>query len=269
MSKYFNANFNIIFSEEITPGEYYVYGQIGDFSADGWSVLDVKVGNAFIDGAVCRWRLTEITAIHEASYPGADFSSIKIKCVWDDNGVQPVGQWPAAGTGYISEVSGAMRSMYAAPASAQFTSDDMFAKTLGINNFAFIDKFMQKSVKNGTLETLLKNRVAAWQDNGTVCYANASVHSVSDIAGLLLEDIAPDSFGQIQKTGYIPDALIGLSAVPGAAVFLSDVDGTMSLIPPTGATDSIIKMGRAEPPSGVATATANDLHMEIEYISEP
>jgi hypothetical protein len=269
MSKYFNANFNIIFSEEIVAGEYYVYGQIGDFSADGWSVFDAKVGNAFIDGALCRWRVTELTEVGPTAYPGADGSSVKFKCVWDDNGVQPEGQWPSAGTGYISETSGAMRSMYAAPATAQFTSDDMFAKTLGINNFAFIDKFMQKSVKNGTGAPLLKNRVLAWQDDGTVCYANASVHAVSDIAGLSLEDIAPNVFGQMQKTGYIPDALTGLNALPGAAVFLSDVDGTMALTPPTGATDSIIKMGRAEPPSGVATATANDLHMEIEYISEP
>jgi len=269
MSKYFNANFNIIFTEEVSAGEYYIYGQVGDFSADGWSVLDVKVGNSFIDSGLYRWRITEITEIHEDAYPGADFTSIKVKCVWDDNGSQPVGILPVSGTGYVSETSGAMRSMYAAPATAQFTSDDMFAKTLGINNFAFIDRFMQKSVKNGHTVKLDKNRILAWQDNGTVTYGNASVHSVSDIAGLSLEDIEMDVFGQMQKTGYIPGALAGMGALPGAPVFLSSVDGMMSLTPPTGATDSIIKIGRAEPPSGVASGSADDLHMEIEYISEP
>jgi hypothetical protein len=272
MSKQFNANISILGAEEVSSGIWRTYATVSDYSTDGWSVSDVQVGDCFIDESPLfvtqnRWSITEIVATGAPAYPGGQYNSIQFICRWDDIGEPDI--FGPQGNGIVSRTSGAMRSMWGGSVSIQLISEPVAHKVQAINNFACIDKFMQKSVKNGTLETLLKNRVAAWQDNGTVCYANASVHSVSDIAGLLLEDIAPSVFGQMQKTGYIPDALTGLSAIPGAAVFLSDVDGTMSLTPPTGATDSIIKMGRAEPPSGVATATANDLHMEIEYISEP
>jgi hypothetical protein len=272
MSKQFNANLSIVGAEEISTGTWRVFALITDYSTDGWSVSDVQVGDSFVDesplfGTYNRWRVTEITATGPTSYAGAVFNSINFICQWDDIGESdPFGP---QGAGVISRTSGAMRNMWGGSVALQLISEPVAQKVQAINNFAFIDKFMQKSVKNGTLETLLKIRVAAWQDDGTVCYANASIHAVSDIAGLLLEDIDVGMFGQIQKTGYIPGALTGLNAKPGDPVFLSDVDGTMSLTPPAGETDSIIKMGRAEPPSGVATAVANDLHMEIEYISEP
>jgi len=274
MSKNFSAKFEIFGAGEISLGQWEVAGDVIDSSPDAWTVFDVAVGDCFVDdnaffGTNNRWKITQISAVGPTAYSGGNSNSIRLNCEWDDLGDSDI-NGPAAGLAFISRVSdvqGLMWEGYSAYLGG--VTDGVLAKVRTINAFSKIDKFMQKSVKNGTLETLLKNRVAAWQDNGTVCYANASVHSVSDIAGLLLEDIAPSVFGQMQKTGYIPDALTGLSAIPGAAVFLSDVDGTMSLTPPTGATDSIIKMGRAEPPSGVATATANDLHMEIEYISEP
>lgn len=272
MSKQFNANLSIVGAEEISSGIWRVFALITDYSTDGWSVADVQVGDSFVDesplfGTYNRWRITEITGTGSSAYFGGEFNSINFLCQWDDLGESDA--FGPQGTGIISRTSESMRNMWGGSVALQLISEPVAQKVQAINNFGFIDKFMQKSVKNGHTGTLLKNRLLAWNDDGTVTYANASVHSVSDIAGITLEDIAQFSFGRIQKTGYIVGALVGLGALPGNTIFLSDVDGIMSLDAPTGATDSIIKIGRAEPPSGIASPNANDLHMEVEYISEP
>jgi hypothetical protein len=274
MSKNFSARFEIFGAGESSPGVWQVVGDVIDFSPDAWTVFDVAVGDCFVDensffGTNNRWKVTQILGVGPTAYGGGNSNSINLVAEWDDLG-DPDVNGPAAGFSFLSRVSGTQRLMWEGyTAYLGGVTDGVMSKVRSINAFGKIDRFMQKSVKNGHTVKLDKNRILAWKDDGTVAYGNASVHSVSDIAGLSLEDIEMDVFGQMQKTGYIPGALTGMGALPGAPVFLSSVDGMMSLTPPTGATDSIIKIGRAEPPSGVASGSADDLHMEIEYISEP
>ena len=273
MSKKINANFTIFGAEEISVGLWEITGSVIDYTLDGWSVADINTQCCFVDesaffGTYNRWKITQVIATGAGAFVGANATSIKLRCVWDDLG-EPDFNGPAAGSAFLSETSPVMESMWIGSTSLQLISEGLQAKLSSINQFRAIDRFLQKKVKNGLGSEIPKYSVLAWQDDGTVTFADASVHSVSDFAGISLEVIPIGAFGLVQKTGYIPGALQSLGALPGNYIYLSTSPGQMTLNPEDSESDTILKLGKAEPPSGIASPNAIDLHMEIEVISEP
>lgn len=124
-----------------------------------------------------------------------------------------------------------------------------------------------KLVKNMTGTELSPYRVVAWTNTGTVELASALDVSITDIAGITNETIANTTFGKITQGGTIPDILVGMNAVPGQIVYLSAVPGELTLTPPTTPGSTVIKVGKAEPPSG-GTGLALDLLIELELLWE-
>ena len=273
MSKIFNANFNIVGASELGGGIWEVTGDVTDNSLDGWSVTDVQIGDAFVDeslffGTLNRWRVVEITAIGSGSYAGARSNSIKLNATWDDLGDQD-SNGPAGGTAVIARTSPNRRIMWSSSIAVQLISDPLATRVAAINNFFNVDPFMSKYVKNTTGVSFPAYSVLCWLDDGTVNLAEADIVVKSDIAGINPSPIGNNEWGWIIKTGYIPNALVGLNATPGAYVYLSETAGRMTLISPAALGDTIMKIGRAEPPSGLVSSIANDLHMELEIIAEP
>lgn len=274
MSKQFCARFEIFGAGEITPGEWEVIGDVVDSSPDAWTVFDVSVTDCFVDdnsffGTNNRWKITEITTVGPTAYSGGNSNSIKIKAVWDDVGDMDI-NGPAAGMAFISRVSSNKSIMWEGySAYLGGVTDGVMAKVRTINAFNKIDPFMNKYVKNQTGVTIPQYKLVAWEDDGSVALATATSHSLSDIAGVTTKAINDNEWGWLIKTGYIPNALSGLNAVPGDTIYLSETPGEMTRICPEAYTDTIIKIGRAEPPSGVLSSIANDLHMEMEVLAEP
>lgn len=129
---------------------------------------------------------------------------------------------------------------------------------------------MGKLYKNATGVTIASGKVVAFLDDGTVALADADNNTLFDIAGITSQTIAHNSYGLVLKLGSCPSVLSALTPVPGAAVYLSTTPGEMTLTAPADPlTASIIRLGRAEPPDGVATTAANDLWLQPEVISEP
>lgn len=123
-----------------------------------------------------------------------------------------------------------------------------------------------KLCRNDTGVTIVAGRAVAWLDDGTIALADADVVSLSDIVGVTAEDILDGEFGIVIKAGCVPGALAGLGALPGAQVFLSGTPGEFTLTVPV--VDGV-RMGNAEPPDGVATATAEDLYLRPEFVPAP
>lgn len=271
MSKQFNAQFNITGASQ--DGILWrVTGDVADFSPDSWSVLDVKPGDCFVDensffGTNNRWEVTLVEVTGASAYPGGNFNSIRLLAKWDDIGDEDT-NGPGAGVGLIGRVSENKRILWAGAISYQGVSEGLQNRLRNINDFYSIDPFMNKYVKNMLGVTIPAYSVLCWLDDGTVGLAEADVSTKADIAGINTKEIADGSWGWIVKTGYIPNALIGLNATPGAYVYLSEESGRMTLTAPSPLSDTIMKIGRAEPPSGIVSAIANDLHMELEILAE-
>lgn len=128
---------------------------------------------------------------------------------------------------------------------------------------------LSKSAYNNTGVTINAPSVLCWQNDGSVDLADANTAALSDFAGINLNSIPNGSYGSLVKGGNVAGVLAGLGATPGQSVFLGTTPGTFTLIPPSGPGDSVIKIGRAEPPDGVFTAVADDLFIEIEVLSTP
>ena len=125
-----------------------------------------------------------------------------------------------------------------------------------------------KPCKNTTGADIPANVPVAWLDDGTIALADANVKALSDICGVTAQIITDGNFGLVGKFGNMPAALVGLGATPGQYIYLGETPGTFSLTPPPGLTDNIVALGRAEPPDGVATGTAEDLFLTLSYVSE-
>jgi hypothetical protein len=128
---------------------------------------------------------------------------------------------------------------------------------------------LAKLIKNETGSTIVAGKVVAWLDGGTMGLADANVVSLSDIIGVTAEDVDDGEFGIVVRAGNVVAALSALGATQGDAVYLSGTPGLMTLTPPTGLTDTLIRMGRAEPQDGVSGTTAIDLWLHPEIIAEP
>jgi len=125
-----------------------------------------------------------------------------------------------------------------------------------------------KLVKNTTGGPIPQFSVVAWLDDGTVDFADANVMVLSDFAGITLETINDAQFGRVAKLGDVPGALASLGATPGDTVFMGETPGQMSLTEPPGLADTILSLGRAEPPNGVASGSATSLFLDPSYVSE-
>lgn len=273
MSKNFNARFDIDGSTDLGSGIWEVTGIVIDSTLDGYSVADVQIGDAFVDesgfyGTYNRWKVVDIVGIGSGAYQGATINSIKLHATWDDVGDEDT-NGPAGGSAFIGRTSDNRKIIWSGSVASQLISEPLQNRIHSINAFHSIDPFMNKYVKNTTGVAIPAYSVLCWLDDGTVGLAEADVVVKSDIAGININPIANNAWGWIIKTGYIQGALTGLNAIPGATVYLSEEAGRMTLTAPSAYTDSIIKIGRAEPPSGIVSSVANDLHMELEILAEP
>ena len=128
---------------------------------------------------------------------------------------------------------------------------------------------LAKNYKNTTGITIPAGSALAFLDDGTIALADANIVTLSDFAGISLAAIPNNAFGQVLKLGNAAGVVSGLSAVPGAPVYLGETPGTLTLTAPVGLSDTILRVGRAEPPDGVATSAADDLFIAPEVIVEP
>ena len=127
---------------------------------------------------------------------------------------------------------------------------------------------VKKSYKNETGVTISANRVVSFRDDGTLEPADANVVGISDLCGITLSAINNNTFGDVIKIGNVAGILTGLGATNGQWVYMGETPGSVQLIAPSGGSDTIIALGRAEPPDGVKSA-ATDLFLKPEVISEP
>jgi len=266
----FNARFIPLSSAQNTATSWTVDAELFD-GLGLFSAFDVQVNDiVFIDcfnsfsfpGTVNRYKVTSIN-----SRLGM---TINCDLAWDDDGNDVVDIGEVTGSaGFISRPSSNKQlSFHSAP--TVHTIPDYVVQYARNNDMrTLIDPFGNKEVKNGSGSTIAKYKIVAWNDNGSVSLADATLHSLSDIAGITVQEITDSSFGWIIKQGYIPSALVGLNATPGAQVLLHPtIPGDMTTTPITDINVSIISIGRAEPPSGIATPNAIDLHMELDIQQE-
>ena len=134
----------------------------------------------------------------------------------------------------------------------------------GGSSFSF-----SKSYKNLTGSLIPFGSAVAFEDDGSIALADANVISLSDFAGVTTEAINDDAYGDVCKLGNCAGVLVGLGAIPGQQVYLGATPGSLTLTPSAGPTDTILSLGRAEPPDGVQQATCTDLFIAPQLISEP
>jgi hypothetical protein len=125
-----------------------------------------------------------------------------------------------------------------------------------------------QQVKNMTGVTIPAYSVLAWLNDGTVALADPATFSLSDFAGITNSSIADGAYGTVTKQGTLAGAISGLGAAPGEKVYLSPIPGTMTLTPPDPLLYSLINLGTAEPPSGLAQPQAIDLYVHVVVESE-
>jgi hypothetical protein len=265
------------FDATVNPGEYTVMDAIYDCQTDttgngafnvqtGWLIyalaMDTNTANP-LPGVLHRYVITSLLV--------QDAGTLSCTVLWDELDEPydaPVpGTWAIICSPTDQRNFGMISSQsvyYNLPGGA-----DTAAMTTDIRYITDFTSFLKKKVKNISGVSFPAYSVVCWLDDGTVGLAEADTITKSDIAGITVSVLGNNEWGWIIKTGYIPNALLGLNATPGAYVYLSETAGRMSLIPPTAIADTIMKIGRAEPPSGVVSSIANDLHMELEIIAEP
>lgn len=266
---YFNARFIPNDSLQVTTDEFDVNASMFD-GLGLFSPADIQVNDVvFLDGASsfsAPGTVNKYKVIQIHSYSGMNVS---LRLQWNDVGAVLDPGEVVGSAGFISRPSVNRGFAFHASPTLHTIPDYVIQYSRNIDNDQILDPFYYKLVKNGTLSPIGQYKVVAWNDNGTVSLATAADHSLSDLAGITSNVIPPGEFGYVIKVGYVPNALHLLNPIPGATVFLSVVPGEMTLIGPTSLTDTIIKIGRAEPPSGIATPNAYDLHIELEILAEP
>lgn len=125
-----------------------------------------------------------------------------------------------------------------------------------------------KNVRNGTGVAIPALTALAYQDSGSVEPSDANIDGLSDFAGISVASIASASVGSAYKLGNVPGVLSGLGAVAGAPVYLGEVPGSVSLDAPSGISDTILLLGRAEPTAN-NVAVVEDLYLFPQIISRP
>lgn len=129
-------------------------------------------------------------------------------------------------------------------------------------------KTLIKNYKNTSGSAIPAGSVVAFDDDGGIVPADANVTTLSDLCGVTIDEITANNFGSVYKLGDCPGVLATLGATPGKLVYMGEAPGSMSLTPPTGLSDSIIILGRAEPPSAAAPdGSAPDLYLNPQIIT--
>lgn len=265
----FNARFVPSSSLPLSATEWEVsadlFDGLGMFSAFDVQVGDIVFldcfGSLFAPGTINKYKVTQINSR----------SGMQINCnlTWDDNGTIVDASDGAGSLGFICRPSANKQMAFFAAPTVHSIPDYVVQYARNIDNVNILDPFGNKSVLNASGTTIGKYKVVAWKDDGTVDLADAALHDLSDVAGLTLQAIPDGTFGWIIKKGYVAGALEGLNAKPGDNIVLSATNaGEMSKAVITDLNVSIISLGRAEPPSGVASPNAIDLHMELSIEQE-
>jgi hypothetical protein len=126
-----------------------------------------------------------------------------------------------------------------------------------------------KLVYNNSGAPIPANRALSWQPDGSVILADANIPTESLFAGISQDEIPDQQFGVAVKGGAVPGALIGLGLSPGDIIFIGETPGELTNVAPPLMTDTVFKVGRAEPPDGVFTPDAEDLWIQPQIISAP
>jgi hypothetical protein len=266
----FNARFAPTNSLQLTTTSWTVdadlFDGLGMFSAFDVQVNDVVYLDCFssfsFPGTVNRYKVTQINAR----------SGMQINCdlVWDDNseGIVDIGEI-IGNSGFICRPSTNKQMAFHAAPTIHNIPDYVVQYSRNNDNSLILDPFGNKRVFNATGVTIGQYKVVAWEDNGTVNLADATLHDLSDVAGITLQAIPDGQFGWIIKKGYVAGALAGMNAKPGDNIILSPTNpGEMTKTAITDLNVSIISLGRAEPPSGIVSPNAIDLHMELSIEQE-
>ena len=133
---------------------------------------------------------------------------------------------------------------------------------------ASISEAATKTVVNNSGSAIPANSVLAWQPDGSVAPGSAnSMSGLADFAGISTALIPSGQSGAVIKQGNVPGIMTGSGAIPGQEVYLSETAGLLTLTPPTSPNSTILRMGRAEPPSG-SSGSATDLYLQLEIVSE-
>lgn len=125
---------------------------------------------------------------------------------------------------------------------------------------------LTKVVYNKSGALIMPFKAVSWEDDNSVNLADADGIGLDDFAGVTQDGIAHLGYGIIHKLGEVPSALLGMGAVAGQPVYLSQIPGQLTLTPPAAGT--VFRIGRAEPPSGAHTGEATSLFIDPQIISE-
>ena len=261
---YFNARFIPQNSTQLDSTSWQVQADI--FDGNGFfSGSDVAVNDAvFLDcfnsisfpGTINRYKVTQINSVNGFH--------VNVNLLWDDGSdIVPVDE-VLGSQGFICRVTDNKGLPFHAAPTLHLFADYVVQYARNSDSFKVLDPYGNKYVKNGSGGTIGKYKVVAWNDDGTVSKANARQHTFSDVAGLTLQSSNTGDFVWIIKRGYVPGALTLLNPLPGDRILLDpDNPGELTLTEITDLTTSIILIGRAEPPSGIASSNAVDLDMEM------
>lgn len=128
---------------------------------------------------------------------------------------------------------------------------------------------LKKLVKNDTGATIPAFSCLTWEPDGTVALADADLPNKSLFAGINETAIPDGQYGFVVRQGNVAGALAALGCAPGDTIFIGETPGELTKNPPLDLSDTIFKVGRAEPPDGFAQPDAIDLYLEPEVISTP
>jgi hypothetical protein len=126
---------------------------------------------------------------------------------------------------------------------------------------------LKKRVFNNTGSIIPAYSCLSWTPQGGVALADCNIPSRSLFAGVNDSPILDGAYGFVVKQGNLAGALEALGATPGDTVYIGEEPGQLSIVAPTGLTDTIFVVGRAEPPDGLAQPEAVDLYIEPEVVS--
>lgn len=154
-----------------------------------------------------------------------------------------------------------------------FVGDDINVTSPGLGEVtvavtASAPSRVEKRLRNNSGVSILANKAVAFDDFGNIVLADANSMDVSDFAGITAETILNGSFGRVIKLGNCPGAATSLGASFGQLIYLGETPGELQLIAPSGLSDTIIALGRAEPPDG-SVGAAVDLFLDPQIIAEP
>jgi hypothetical protein len=119
---------------------------------------------------------------------------------------------------------------------------------------------------NNSGSLILPLKAVAWKDDNSIALADADGIGIDDFAGITQSGISNQGYGLIYKLGEVPNALVGKGAIAGQSVFLSAIPGELTLVAPL--TGTVLRIGRAEPPSGGGTGEATSLFIDPQIVSE-